>query len=77
MEVGSKDDNNDWERQVTRIEYWQDEVIVTKPWFTFQLVPKQIVDQNNPAFNEIIELVKKAGFRYRIIETTETLLEAS
>ena len=58
-----------------RLEYWKT-VETSKPWSKFDLVPLQVY-QDNLYFDDMVAAVKAAGFDYRIIETTEKLLESS
>jgi|HubBroStandDraft_3_1064219.scaffolds.fasta_scaffold05013_3 hypothetical protein len=55
-----------------RIEYWQ--VIELESWAKFELVPVQI-HHDSFMFDKILDAVRKAGFNYRVIETSEMITE--
>lgn len=57
-----------------RLEYWMVKKINSFASFT-AIEPKTI--EEGTFFEEIIGIVKAAGFNYRIIEVTETIVEES
>ena len=63
-------------RNMRRLEYWQKAVSKERPWITFDLVPVTTV-HDSFYFDEFVELVKQAGFAYRIIHRVETLTDSS
>ncbi len=61
-------------RTTKRIEYWKTLGSKERPWITYDIVPKT-VRENSFYFDEFVQYIKNEGFNFKIIETTERIID--